>query len=273
MSTRVLRSDASNLIETTLNEYRTLLGQIPGGALYDSNELKWAWTGLSHMNIVFGARLKSSDLSESIKQLQTYFGQRHIVYVNWLISPLSLPSDLDTQLVQYYGAHPIDGQASVHLNGMVLDLEHLVDVAPPEGDMTIEVVQKSSDLNAWLDLTLDHPVRREVICRLIQTFGLISEPHIYAYLCRFQGKAVGAALIFEGAQAVALRHVYVQESLRGRGIGRWISWYALTASRERHHSMAITDATPSGASVYRALGFNECCALYEYAVRIPEYDG
>ena len=51
------------IVEHALHQYRRRLGEISGGALNDGTDLKWTWTGQSHLNMVFGARMAAHEFS------------------------------------------------------------------------------------------------------------------------------------------------------------------------------------------------------------------
>lgn len=261
--------DRNQIIEATLiTEWRTRLGQLPGGEFYNGPDLKWSLTGASHKNAVFGARLAPEDLPARVKQVHEHFGRRKIEYFAWVIGPSTQPTDLGEQLVKRYGAHALDGWRSVELTGMALDLAHLPASIPSPPDMTVEHITATGAVDEWANMTESHPVRRQIMHDLLVGDGLRQQPTLYAYLARRQERPLGTVLVFDCTQATCLRALDVLPEARRQGVGAWLCWHALREARQRGHQLAVTDATDMGHGVYQRVGFRDCCTIFEYACPI-----
>lgn len=262
--------DLKQVIEATLiNEWRTRLGQMPGGEFYDGPDLKWSLTGASHMNAVFDARLDPKDLPARVQQVHEHFGRRKIEYFAWVIGPNTQPTDLGEQLVKQYGAHALDGWRSVAVTGMALDLDHLPESIPSPPDVTVEHITATGAVDEWAGVTESHPVRQQIMHDLLVHDGLRQQPTLYAYMARRRGTPLGAVLVFDCVQATCLRALDVLPEARRQGLGLWLCWQALHEARQRGHQLALTDATAMGHGVYRRLGFRDSCTIFEYACRVP----
>ena len=78
---------------------------------------------------------------------------------------------------------------------------------------------------------------------------------IVRYAARHRDAAVGTASAFYGAPTVLLTGVSVVETARRRGIGRALALTRLREARERGCKLAVLAASPEGARLYEALGF------------------
>jgi GNAT superfamily N-acetyltransferase len=260
----------NQVIEATLiTEYRRRLGQLPGGEFYDGDDLKWSLTGAGHLNAVFGARLTPQAIPVRVEQMQTHFGRRNLEYFAWVIGPSTQPADLGDHLVERYGAHALDGWRSVALAGMALDLDALPQHIPSPPDVTVERITTAGALDEWVAVAEEHPVRQQIWRELLALDGLRQPPSFYAYLAWRQGTPLAAVSVFDGSLATSLRSVDVLPQARRQGLGTWLCWHALRKARQRGHQLAVTDATSMGYGLYRRLGFQECCPLFEYACRVP----
>tara|TARA_Y100000589_G_scaffold323270_1_gene357534 strand:- start:84 stop:626 length:543 start_codon:yes stop_codon:yes gene_type:complete len=125
-------------------------------------------------------------------------------------------------------------------------------------------------------------IRRELI-RLVEAFAVVSEvtlrtghaealdhllqthPTVFLLLARDeQGRAVGYALCqktissFEGAPSVNLHDIYLEESLRGQGVGRRMIARVEEMARAmgcRKITLEVDRENTGAQRLYRALGF------------------
>jgi len=139
---------------------------------------------------------------------------------------------------------------------MSADVDH-IDVDAPDG-ITIVSVSSEAELDAWLDVAgpcgwLDTPGDRDARRQLHVGLGFATPLCLYVGLR--DDVPVAMASAFYGQEIVYLTDLAVLGHERGRGIGRSLAATRLDEGRRRGCKTAVLAASPNGAKLYRALGF------------------
>ncbi len=79
------------------------------------------------------------------------------------------------------------------------------------------------------------------------------------------GDPVATLKLFFAAGVAYIGRVMTVPAFRRRGIGTMMTLHALHAARRAGYRIAVLTASPMGISIYRRLGFKECCVVGTYA--------
>ncbi|MGN6797420.1 MAG: GNAT family N-acetyltransferase [Gaiellaceae bacterium] len=156
-----------------------------------------------------------------------------------------------TRVLIAAGCRPDNDAWEMH--GHVGDVE--VDV--PDG-ISITAVTSERELDAWLDVAgpcgwVDTPADRRARRELHLGRGF-DGPHCL-YVAYRGDRPVAMASAFYTDELVYLTDLGVLDDERRRGIGRALAMTRLRDARDRGCSTAVLGASPDGAMLYRALGF------------------
>jgi ribosomal protein S18 acetylase RimI-like enzyme len=80
------------------------------------------------------------------------------------------------------------------------------------------------------------------------------------YLARLEGAPVASATLFLGGGAAGIYNVATLREARGQGIGTAVTLAALRAGRAMGARVGVLHPSDMAYSVYRRMGFTECCA-------------
>ena len=156
-----------------------------------------------------------------------------------------------TRVLVAAGCRPDNDAWEMH--GLVVDVE--ADV--PEG-ISVAVVTSERELDAWLDVAgpcgwIDTPADRRARRELHLGRGLEGPHRLYV---AYRGdRPVAMASAFYTDELVYLTDLAVLEEEQRRGIGRALAMTRMREGRERRCTKAVLGASPDGAMLYRALGF------------------
>ncbi|MCC7363854.1 MAG: GNAT family N-acetyltransferase [Dehalococcoidia bacterium] len=84
------------------------------------------------------------------------------------------------------------------------------------------------------------------------------------FVGRLDGVAVARAMVFVTGEAAGIYNVYVRPEHRRLGLGRAMTLAAMAAGRSRGARIFGLQATPEGAALYRAMGFEHAYELVSY---------
>jgi hypothetical protein len=132
----------SSILENMFSQYLRF-GSVSDGAFYNGSKLKWASSGRSLLNHVFGVRFDLDEMDERVAEL-TAMCRSWRTRVLWDLDSTYLPEELSACAEHHgwtkWGTYP----------GMALRLQDLTpDVLMPEG-LTIAQVTHPEQLEQWL---------------------------------------------------------------------------------------------------------------------------
>jgi GNAT superfamily N-acetyltransferase len=171
------------------------------------------------------------------------------VACNWVVGPLSQPSDLGKHL----RAHGL--RCMIHCAGMACDLDKLPPSPASPDRVKVELVDQPPSL---YPLTTK---RRRLRHQGRAAMALVKPRQVWHFAASLEGKPVGETTLCCGAGVAGIYAVEVLEAFRGRGIGTALVQGALGMARQLGHATAVLGATGMGMSVYTRLGFREVCKL------------
>ena len=250
-------------IRSNLFAWYEYLGRSPKAEWYDSPELNWVLTSLTHsfLNAILRTRLNPTNVDERIAETLAYFQSRKVTRFTWWTEPDAQPADLGEHL-RKHGLTFSEGGP-----GMAVDLPALnEDWVSPLG-LTIEAVGNEKTLEDWVQAgfaSLGGRDTEENAC--FELFaGLGFEMPLRNYVGLMDGKPVATSQLFLGAGVAGIYWVATVPEARRQGIGAAVTLAPLREARAMGYRTAILQATSMGEGVYRRLGFQEYCRMNNYS--------
>lgn len=125
-----------------------------------------------------------------------------------------------------------------------------------EPAVQIQLVDDHVGLTTWAQVWTGHEISPGIITALAHA-GLGVQRPVQHLLATLDGTAVGCAAVVINGDTVAIEHIVTAPTHRRQGIGTALTTAALRVGRSRGAKLAILTASPSGAAMYRRLGFVE----------------
>jgi hypothetical protein len=143
-------SSLKRAIENNLHEIFRLMRASPNAVFYESPEILFASHGARHpaYSGVGYANIKHDEIDEKIEEMKR-FCESHNIPLNWMIGPMTKPTDLGKYL-EAHGFAYVGGAT-----GMAIELRNLKDEhRRPEG-LTVKPVSTTEELRHFFR-RLDH---------------------------------------------------------------------------------------------------------------------
>ncbi len=178
--------------------------------------------------------------------------------VLWVVPP---PGGIDDDLAAR-------GFAPAEIPGMRMELGLLPELVIPDG-VDVRAVDNDEALLATATTiaftTNGFPV--EATDPMLAMLGRIpNRDRFRTYLATVDGVPAAASALLVTEDTAGLYNVGTLPEFRHRGLGRLVSLAALHAGRAEGCTVGVLEASPEGAPLYRALGFEDVCRL-TFAVR------
>ena len=237
-----------------------LFKQWPQAEVHDTPELLWSITNIPFplFNSVARTGLPAGRVDAAIESILAEYHSRKVPMM-WWVGPSAQPSDLGSLLSE----RGLQGSVSP---GMAVDLTTM-----PERYVLPENLQIKKASNE---------VELEIYCRVLcGVFGMpdfvedaffdffmslgFSSPFIN-YIGIIEDEIVATSSVCLGGGVAGVYNVATLESARGKGIGSAMTAFPLLEARSAGYRIAALEPSESGYSVYRKLGFQECCKISRY---------
>lgn len=216
-------------------------------------------------NSIMDARLEPGSEESTIQQIKSDAEVRKVP-VLWWVGPSTRPANLGKLLEKSGFIIDDDGP------GMAVELANLNESQSVPDGLVIEAVHDDSISREWcttmglgfeapaerIDIMADH--WQQLICKV--------NPEItQAFIARLHGKPVATSLLQIGAGVAGIYAVATLPAARRKGIGAQVTLYPLLLARAMGYKAGVLQASQMGFSVYRSLGFQECCRISSYVYR------
>ena len=234
--------------------------------LHDDGRCRWT---LSHLpfplfNSVVQARLEPDAADAAIEARIRDCTARHVPML-WWTGPSTTPADLGERLERR-------GFLLEPALGMAADIRY-VTAQPGDSPITIEPVRDAATLATWNRVLCDSfgapHAFGEAFADLIAAMGLEPSAAFRHFLGYLNGEPVATCSLYLGAGVAGVYDVGTLPERRRRGIGAAITRAAIAEAAASGYRVAILHSSSLGAAMYRALGFNDVCAIGQY-VWAPE---
>jgi GNAT superfamily N-acetyltransferase len=258
------RASMAQAVEANLFAFFQHVARWPRVELHDEADCCWTLSDLPFplFNSVMRARLPGDRIDALIEARLAACDARNVPML-WWTGPSSTPADLGERLDR-------SGFFLEAARGMAADLERHGGAhdAPSQSTVSVEPVEDAATLAAWSRVLCDsfgapQPFG-EAFAELAVTIGLGSQSPFRHFLARVDGEPAATCSLFLGAGVAGIYDVSTLPELRNRGLGRQITGAAMREASARGYRMAILHSSALGAGVYRALGFQDVCAIGQY---------
>jgi GNAT superfamily N-acetyltransferase len=238
-----------------------LLATLPHATLHDEPGLLWFETGLGldAYNGVLRTNLPQEELADAARRILAHFRERRLPF-HWHVGPFSLPHP--GELLEAEGIGLDENEP-----GMGLDLRTVADEIPIAPDLVVEEVLTDDRLQHWANTTFCGAPPDAIQYVFTANAGLPHGPGsaVRLYLGTRGGEPVATVKLFFAAGVAYIGRVVTIHAARRQGIGTAMTMHALRLAREEGYRIAVLTASPMGISIYRRLGFQECCQVSTYA--------
>lgn len=252
-------------VEANLFAFFRHLASWPRVELHDDPDCCWTLSDLPFplFNSVMRARRPGDHIDALIDARLAACEARNVPML-WWTGPSTMPANLGERLDRC-------GFVLEAARGMVADLE--CNSSPPDmptadSALSVEAVEDTATLAHWSRVLCDsfgapRPFG-ESFAELAVTIGLGPRSPFRHFLARVAGEPAATCSLFLGAGVAGIYDVSTLPECRKRGLGRLITLAAMHEARARGYRMAILHSSALGAGIYRALGFQDVCAIGQH---------
>jgi len=246
----------ANLIEKSLSFARYFKGE-----LYGPNPC-WFITGaaMDYNNGVASATFAPGAVDTGITPPLAPFQQRNLP-LTWWVGPRSAPSNLGQALQRHGLSHDRD------MIGMAMDMRALADTPAPLPGLTFEQVRDRPALAEWYNLMLQgFPINfSQTYLDALAATSLEVDTGWVHYIGRLGGDVITISSLFLGGGVAGLYNLTTVPTLRGQGIGAWMTVKTFLEARARTYRIATLQTTyPNALRLYHKLGFEVYCKIGVY---------
>lgn len=233
-----------------------------GTDVRDDVEVSWCITELREpfFNCIYRTNIRRGHVDAIIEDAMARAKARN-VHLWWFIGSDTRPAGIAENLK----AH---GFYANRVTGMALDLQSIDGVSLPQSNLEITAVKEKDTLKIWSRVAVaGFEIPEELKDDWFKWYGDIGvDPgsSIQHYLGWYDGEPVATASILLAEGTAGIYNVAVLPQSRCRGLGSNITLYALREARNRGYRIAVLQASRQGLSIYRRIGFQECCKLMSY---------
>ncbi|MGZ4115821.1 MAG: GNAT family N-acetyltransferase [Gaiellaceae bacterium] len=243
----------AELVVENFRSWLPMLAHVPG-ARFDERHGVTAWTSDTPLPVFNGLWGAPPDVAV-IDDLLEPLGGRPLI---WLVPP---PADIDLELEQR-------GFDVERVPGMAVDLASLPQLATPPGVAVAEVDDDPEQLAVATTIAFTSNGFPELATEpvLAMLAALPDRTKFRTFLATVDGVPAAASALVVSGNVAGLYNVGTAGAFRRRGLGTLVSLAALRAGQARGCELGVLEATPDGESIYRSLGFEECCR-FTFATR------
>ncbi len=253
----------SRAIEENLYCFLPALCRWPKAEVHQDPDMTWSITNLPYplFNGVMRTRLLADQADAAIDAVLARFRARGVP-LSWWIGPSTEPRDLGRRLAKR-------GFVGDRAPGMAVELAKLGEQTQPVQGLSIQIVRDEVTAREW-GLTCARGFEApdasrkglgeawaDLICH-VDPEGIVS------YLGCLDGRPVATSLLMYGAGVAGIYAVATVPEARRKGIGAAMTCAPLLDARSKGYAIGILQASEMGAPVYRSLGFEEYCEVFEY---------
>jgi GNAT superfamily N-acetyltransferase len=213
-------------------------------------------------NPVLRADVPAAEVRELIDESRAWYRRRHVPW-SWYVGPASRPANLESELERRGFAKVTEPP------GMAADLSAL-DRLDPGAHVTIERVSDRAGVNAWFGVFAPSfelsKAAASAFRDLVLAAGMADDSPMRNYLAFAGSEPVATGSLVPAAGVGGIYNIATRADLRGRGIGRAMTYKLMREAAALGYRAAILWSTAAGMPVYRRLGFEE-------RIRVPTYLG
>jgi GNAT superfamily N-acetyltransferase len=252
-------------LETNFSEEMACFGRgLPGGEVYQDQELFWFFTGLPSLNGVLMTCFAQDDdgsIVARIAETTNYFISRQVSF-GWSVGPSTRPANLGSYLESQ--GFKSEGQTT----GMAADLLTIHQDVAASTELVIREINDSSGLMALQTIDMKgFGSSLEAAQLYYDTYlhvGFGADTPWHHYLGLWHDEPVAKASLLLHAGVAGVYGVATIPEARRQGIGTAMTLHALHMARTLGYSIAVLSPTDMSLQIYRHLGFQEYCTIQHY---------
>ena len=197
----------------------------------------------TYPNILFRPHLNANNAEEILDEIKTKIKTG---FPSVMICSLT---DTNATTLQLLDKHTAYGK---FWTAMTLDLKQLN--KPNTGlNLKIELIDNEKQLNEWSTIVETALTGAGLDAEIF--YRMSEYDNAYFYLAYFDNIPVSTALIVRKGDEVGVYLIATLEQFRKKGIGKYITEYALWKAKQAGNSLAHLQATDIGKTVYQKIGF------------------
>jgi len=255
-------SSLVNAIESNLFAFLPLFKDWSQAEIHDTPELMWSITEIPFplFNSVLRARLSPETTDDAINAAIARCQSKNVPML-WWTGPSTQPSDLGSRL-------SARGFQAAELPGMAADLNSLPEKVELPENLAIKRVESDEALEIWCRVLCTAFEMPDFVADAFFDFSrsLGFDPHFpyRNYLGYLKDEAVATSSLFLGAGVAGIYNVTTLKEARRKGIGAAMTAFPLVEARSLGYRVGTLNSSEIGFSVYRNLGFQEYCKIFQY---------
>jgi len=244
----------------------------PGADIREDDEVSWCITGLREpfFNCVYRTNIKRGHVDAIIEDAMARAKSRN-VHLWWFIATDTHPANIAKNL-KAHGFFPN------RVTGMALDLFTINSELSELANLKITAVRDPDTLRLWSRIAVTgFEMPEEVEGDWFNWYGNIGLGPglpIQHFLGWWNGEPAATASLLLAEGVAGIYNVAVVPQKRRLGLGLGMTMQPLREARNMGYRIAILQASQQGLSVYRRIGFQECCKLMSYVwISGPRFPG
>jgi hypothetical protein len=234
----------------------------PEADVRDDEEVSWCITSLREpfFNCVYRTEIKRGHSDDVIEEAMSQATSRG-VGLWWFIGLDTRPAGIAKNL-KARGFKPDE------VTGMALDLTRIDTGICRLTEMEIKPVTDLETLQTWCRIAVTGFEMPEEIkgdwFQWYSDIGLDLEGPVLHFLGWWKGEPVATSSLLLAEGVAGIYNVATVPQMRRHGAGFDITCEPLKIARRSGYRVAILQASKQGRSVYRKIGFKDCCKLMSY---------
>ncbi len=213
------------------------------------------------LNLVVDAQLSEEELDENIQQVIAFFKQHNVIW-NWVVGPLSKPATLTKHLEQ----HGLVWQE--RFPGMHFDFLQNIPDSSIEYFKIIEV-PAIEDLSVWSEALAEGFPTADNATGYLQVNANLpygTGAALRHYVGYYKKQVVSSVTLFISDEAVMIHNLATKTAFLKRGFGTAMTLHAMREAKKLRRQHCFLDASASGASLYKRIGFQPYCYYDVYGL-------
>ena len=213
-----------------------------------------------YFNYVLSATFTENTVQTRINHVVQLFASHQLPFT-WEVGELDTPSNLGNLLLA--SGFTLSGESP----GMYLDLTHL----EPSNASRSLLFQRTESLEQLQDFCRvvvsagEHPKILEWLYSKVPAAIYQEGASLEMYVGYVDATPVVAGIVLFYADVVGIYYISTDPNHRRKGYATALMEHLLDRAKAQGYAMATLQATSEGKSLYKRLGFIECCQFREYA--------
>lgn len=243
---------------------------LPGAESHIDEEVTWFITHRRYLNSIVRTRFARNDkdyIDTKIDTIRDHFAS-HKVSLNWVVSPVTRPTNLGT----YLEAHDIGHRADDLW--MALDMQKMHEDSPQRRNLVIRECKNAQDLQVWKSVNVrgfdDFEDGAQIYYKNYVNIGFGDGMPWHHYVAWLHNTPIAASSLLLWAGIAGIYGVSTVPEARQQGVGTAVTIHALQQARLLGYRIAVLAPSDMGMGMYRRIGFEDFCTIQHYGWTFAE---